>query len=355
MLMIGSLPTLRDDMLTMEYMSSFNRYKALNDQVMHLRGGKDVSLKIEGKESIEINRKDIMLEAATTSLQIHFQSEPEDTAKYYNASIVASAFTAAVCANTPMFYGKELWDETRIPIFEQALDLKGFHNVDNDLVRRVSFGSGYIRNSPFECFLENLDSFPVLLPILYDEGHEWLNHLRLHNGTIWRWNRPIIGINKDGTPNLRTEHRVPAAGPTIVDITANIAFYVGLIEYFANMETPIEKQISFHNARANFYSAAKDGLSAEIIWTDGKSHDLQFLLYQEILPKIKKQFIKMDIDQDDIDYYISDVIEQRIRTGRTGSFWQRSFISTHGHDYQSLVQAYYENQQQGKPVAQWKL
>jgi hypothetical protein len=56
----------------------------------------------------------------------------------------------------------------------------------------------YARESILECFEANRTRYPVLLPAVMDEPPESLAHLRLHNGTIWRWNRPLIGFDEQG-------------------------------------------------------------------------------------------------------------------------------------------------------------
>jgi len=166
-----------------------------------------------------------MLEAAATSLQIHCQVNAEEAARHYNLSQILSAPMAAVAANSPYLFGKDLWDETRIPTFEQSVSVASFPDCSGQTIGRVSFGTGYARKSILEPFLENLDGFPILLPMVLDDDPSWLSHLRLQNGTIWRWTRPLIGLTKDGRPHIRLEHRVPSAGPSIADIVANIAFF----------------------------------------------------------------------------------------------------------------------------------
>lgn len=352
-MMIGSLPTLRKEMLIPENMSKMDRYEAMNEQIMHLRNDESVRFCIEGRERLELMQKDIMLEAASTSLQVHLQIPPCDAERYYNASLIASPIIAAVCANTPYFLGKDLWDESRIAIFEQALELPGFQNVDNDLVKRVSLGSGYLRKSIFEIFLENLDSFPIVLPVLFDSKPERLEHLHLHNGTIWRWNRPIVDFNKAGEPTLRIEHRVPSSGPTVPDIVANMALFIGLVHYLAEQETAPELLIEFHDLRKGFYTAAKDGLDAEIMWLDGEKIILKELMEQELLPNISTALLKLGIAKEDVAYYIDDIIKNRVATKQTGAMWQRKFIDKYGSDFNKMTRAYLGNQQKGHPVYQW--
>ena len=209
--MIGILPTVRQSDLSMAHISAMKRYAALNEQVLRLRDGKPLRLNIHGVDVLHAEHNDVMLESATTSFQIHLQVPLENAMRAYNASIILSAPLVAVSANSPFLFGKDLWAETRIPLFEQSVEVGGYGGVAHGPLRRVTFGSGYARKSMLEVFMENLDHYPVLLPELIDEPLEKFANLRLHNGTLWRWNRPLIGID-NGKHHLRIEHRVvPAA------------------------------------------------------------------------------------------------------------------------------------------------
>jgi len=218
-LMIGTLPHLRESDLNMDNMSDMSRYKALNRQVFKMRDFKPLHLHITGRDVMDTHKNDVMLEAATTSFQIHFQIPLEQAVNVFNASLACSAPMVAVSANSPYLFGKDLWDETRIPLFEQSVE------VGDPKHRRVGFGNAYLKRSLFECFAENLADYPVLLPLVNDESLEKLTRLKFHNGTIWRWNRPLIDFDKDNHPHLRIEHRVVPSGPTIHDSFANAAFY----------------------------------------------------------------------------------------------------------------------------------
>ena len=207
---------------------------------------------------------DVMLESATTSFQIHFQVPLDLAVRVYNASIIASAPMVAISANSPFMFNKDLWSETRIRLFEQSVEVGGYEDGSHGPMRRVTFGSGYARESLYECFFENLEHYPVLLPTLFDDEVEELSHLRLHNGTLWRWNRPLIGVD-NGDYSLRIEHRVVPAGPSIIDAVANAAFYYGLTYELSFMEQAPEQQMGFDRARDNFYNAARLGLDSQII------------------------------------------------------------------------------------------
>lgn len=218
---IGILPTLRDADLTLASMSPLQRYRALNEQVLRMRHGAPLRLCIEGRDTLVSEHRDVMLEAATTSLQAHLQVPASQAVRYYNAAIILSAPMVALSANAPFLFGRRLWEEPRIPLFEQSAD------AGPEAPKRVSFGTGYARDSLLDVFEENLREHAVLLPIPFDEHATDLPHLRLHNGTIWRWNRPLIGFDGPGRAHLRIEHRVMAAGPSFIDMMANLAVFFG--------------------------------------------------------------------------------------------------------------------------------
>lgn len=352
LVMIGVLPTVRDEDLTLVNMSQMTRYKALNEQVMRLRRGRPLQLDINGHEHLLSTHHDVMLEAASTSFQVHTQVPFTDAARYYNAAMVSSGPLVAVSNNSPFLFGHDLWAETRIPLFEQAVELGGLAGADFGPMKRVSFGSGYAHDSVMECFTENHEHFPILLPVEYDSPVEQLRHLRLHNGTIWRWNRPLLGFDTDGTPHLRIEHRVIPAGPTIIDAFANTAFYFGLQQAFMDRSTPIEHEIEFAHARDNFYAAAKHGLQARLHW-QGKHVPVQTLLLEVLLPMARRGLESLAIDRDDIDDYLG-IIEARIRSGQTGSAWQRRHAQQLNGDLRAMTADYLDWQQRGLPVHEWE-
>ncbi|MCA9099128.1 MAG: hypothetical protein KDA36_12115, partial [Planctomycetaceae bacterium] len=276
---IGVLPSITDSMLSLANMSNLHRYRALNEQVLRLRQGNPIRLDIAGPESLLLEHRDVMLESAATSFQLHLQVPLRDSVRYYNAAIIASAPLVAIAANSPFLFGHRLWEETRIPLFEQAVD------AGRSPLPRVTFGSGYASNSLFEIFSENDSAYPILLPLTLEDSSARLVHLRLHNGTIWRWNRPLIGFDEDGTPHLRVEQRVMAAGPTVQDMTANMALYYGLVENLAHAPLPPESRLPFAAARDNFYAAARDGLECRVKWLQDGARPLGELLLTELLPR----------------------------------------------------------------------
>jgi hypothetical protein len=343
---IGILPSVCESDLDLAHMSKSRRYRALNEQVLALRQGRPIELDIGGRERLVTRHYDVMLEAATTSFQIHLQVPMEKAARFYNVAIIVSAPMVAVCANSPYLFGHDLWDETRIPLFEQAVDVG---NEDN---KRVTFGSHYAHGSLLEFFEENLSHYPALLPIHTNEDPSRFSHLRLHNGTIWRWNRPLIGFDEHGTPHLRIEHRVAPAGPSLIDSLANTAFFFGLAYALANLPDPPEHCLEFAQAHANFYTSARDSLRARIRWLDGSLILMRDLVLEHLVPMAIEGLQGLGIDSHDIAAYLG-IIEARARSGQTGAEWQRRWVQRYGRDWQALCRAYMERQRSETPVHEW--
>jgi hypothetical protein len=343
MLMIGTHPTVEHTSLTLENMTAHHRYRALNEQVMRLRRGRSLVLDIRGREDLLLAHRDLTFEAAATSFQIHLQVPRKLAVRLYNASIIAAAPLVAAAANSPFLFGKDLWDETRIPLFEQSVA------VDP---RRVTLGSGYLRESVMECFRENLTSYPVLLPEIMEEPLENLHHLRLHNGTVWRWVRPLIGFDDDGRPHLRIEQRVVPAGPSIIDSVSNAAFYYGMAVGLIGEGEPPEDLISFGEAGSNFYAAAREGLGAVIRWPGREARRADGLIMEELLPLAREGLDRVGVDRSDAELYLG-VIAERVATGMNGAAWQREYVRKHRCGLAEMTAAYHRLQQLDKPVHSW--
>src|SRR5919107_237056 len=268
LVMIGILPTLTTEHLTKEVLSANPRYQILSDEILASRG-EDIVLDIAGPERLQITADSIAPEAACTSTQLHVQVSPEQFAAYWNASQVISGVQLAVGANSPYFLQRELWRETRINLFEQATDTRDEELKTQGVRPRVWFGERWI-TSIFDLFEENVRFFPALLPVCDTEDSvevltrgdiPKLHELRLHNGTIYRWNRPVYDVVR-GRPHVRVENRVLPSGPTVADILANAAFYYGLIRSLVDQDRPIWSQMSFQAASDNFHAGARDGIEA---------------------------------------------------------------------------------------------
>jgi gamma-glutamyl:cysteine ligase YbdK (ATP-grasp superfamily) len=346
---IGILPTLEDKMMTLDNMSPLERYKAMNEQVLHLRNDKPIKLSITGNEHLESIHNDVMLEAVATAFQIHLQTPQNSAASFYNASKIISAPLVALGANSPYLFGKDLWAETRIPLFEQSVSIG--KSIDEE---RVTFGLKYVEDSLFDTFDANQKRYPVIMPAEFNEAPEEMHHVKLHNGTIWRWNRPILGTDDDNTPHLRIEQRVLPSGPTMVDMVANMAFYYGLVFWLVENEPELERKIPFDTAHDNFYEAAKKGLDAKINWIDKEGVSIQELILEDLLPKAEKGLTSLGIDVDDIEKYLS-IIKERVISKQNGAQWQREYVLENGHNMNELTKSYLKNQETGKPVHTWSL
>ena len=344
---IGILPTIKDAMLNSAHMSHMVRYQALNDRVMALRDGKPLEVRIEGEDELVMQHSDVMLEAATTSFQIHLQCKPDNAVRDFNAAMAVSAPMVAACANSPSLFGHRLWAETRIPLFEQAVDI-GSHYP-----QRVDFGAGFAEDSLFEIFAANQQQHPILIPAVADAAPGKFAHVRFHNGTIWRWNRPLIGFDHDGQVHLRIEHRSVSAGPTIRDCVANAALFFGLVRGLGLEQEAIETQLSFETVRANFYAAARNGIGTELVWRNGPL-SARALLLDELLPLARRGLAHYGIPEAEVDEHLG-LVEARVECGQNGSEWQQRWVRAHGLDANQLVMAYLERQNQGEPVHTWTI
>lgn len=346
---IGILPTIRPDLLNSAYMSGMVRYQALNDRILALRDGAPLHINITTGDGLDMYHDDVMLEAAATSFQIHLQCKPERAVRDFNAAIIASAPMVAVAANSPFLFGRSLWEETRIPLFEQAV------SAGPRAPARVTFGTRYARESLAEIFAENQREHPILLPFVqHDEPPHKYAHVRFQNGTVWRWNRPLLGFDFDGVPHLRIEHRVVPAGPTIHDSVANAAVWLGMVRGLVDQEEPAEARLDFQAASDNFYAAAKHGLDAELTWLDGERVIAGVLLQDQLLPMAAAALERLDIPHTEVERYVGAAMS-RVAANRTGARWQRAWVDKHGSDWQALTRAYIDAQEGGEPVHTWSL
>ncbi len=349
--MIGILPTIEEPDLSLDNMSRMQRYRALNEQVMRMRKGQPLHFRIEGRETLSLDHQDVMMEAAATSLQIHLKVPLQQSVTAFNNAIRLSAPMVALCANAPYLFGKELWDDSRIPLFEQAVNVNPLgHRLGEG---RVSFGTGYAHKSLLELFQENRDHYPVMLPIDEQQPTEALAHLLLHNGTIWRWNRPLVGFDGDGTPHLRIEHRVASAGPTTLDVVANTLFFIGTMMGMLQQPARASAEISFTQAKDNFYRAASYGLDSAVRWGNRRVY-LRELLLLELLPLAETGLKRLELPTHEWRPWL-ELIEGRIRSGQNGARWQRHWVAAHGLDLQGLTADYLHWQDSGNPIHQWPI
>ncbi|MSZ77500.1 MAG: glutamate--cysteine ligase, partial [Actinobacteria bacterium] len=364
MVMIGILPTLAEGHMGRHSLSANPRYALLSEQILAARG-EDISISIAGPERLETTSDSIVPEAACTSTQFHVQTSPDQFAAYWNASQVIAGVQLAVGANSPYLLGKELWRETRIPLFEQATDTRSEELKAQGVRPRVWFGERWI-TSVFDLFEENVRYFPALLPITDDEDPlevlergetPRLSELRLHNGTIYRWNRPIYDV-ADGVPHLRVENRLLAAGPTVADTIANAAFYFGLVRALAESERPLWSQMSFSAAEENFHLAAQQGIDAQVYWPGVGHVRATELVLRRLLPLAHEGLDRWGVDPADRDRLLG-IIEGRCLSGVNGSEWfVRQMHARSGSDRYDALRAtlldYRERMHTNEPVHTWE-
>ena len=371
--MIGMLPTLDETHFTERWFSADPRYSLLGQQILAARG-EDIELQIDGAPLSDDRPGDrlamvcdtILPEAACTSVQLHLQVAPESFASYWNAAQAIAGPQVALAANSPFFAGKALWHETRIPMFEQATDIRPQELKNQGVRPRVWFGERWV-TSIFDLFEENSRYFSALLPVCSDEDPfealdegraPELSELRMHNGTVYRWNRPIYDAG-DGTAHLRLENRVLPGGPTVVDVMADAAFYYGLVRSTAEADRPIWTQMTFDAAAENLREAARGGLESRLYWPEVGWISPRELVLRRLLPAAAEGLDAFGVDPDVRDRYLG-IIEQRCLTGRNGAVWQRENVAARERSGASRTDAlhgmladYIERMQSGEPVHTW--
>jgi hypothetical protein len=366
MVIIGILPTLDEPDLRAEALSASPRYELINQQIFAARG-EDLEILIGGVERLSTYADTIAPEAACTSIQLHQQVDPEAFAQYWNAAQSIAGAQLAVGANSAFFCGKELWRETRIALFEQATDTRPEELKAQGVRPRVWFGERWV-TSIFDLFEENVRYFPALLPICDAEDPvevlargdvPHLSELRLHNGTVYRWNRPIYDTVR-GRPQVRVENRVLPAGPTVVDSLANAAFYYGLIRMLADEERPIWSRMSFSAAADNFHAGARDGINASLYWPGLGEVPAAELVLRRLLPLAAEGLERTGVAAADRDRLLG-IIERRCVTFRNGASWQSALFHRLYDDEQldrpdalrEMTLRYREHMHSNEPVHTW--
>jgi hypothetical protein len=368
MVLIGILPTVTERHLNGAILTSSDRYSLLNEQIFAARG-EDLQIEIDGVERLSTYADTIAPEAACTSVQLHQQVDPTAFANHWNAAQAIAGVQLAVGANSPFFFERELWRETRIALFEQATDTRPEELKAQGVRPRVWFGERWI-TSIFDLFEENVRYFPALLPIcegedpaeiLHNGGVPQLHELRLHNGTIYRWNRPIYDVD-GGRPHLRVENRVLPAGPTVVDILANAAFYYGLIRMLVEDERPIWSQMSFPAAEENFHSCAREGIEAQLYWPGVGEVRVAELVLRRLLPMAHEGLDRWGVAAADRDRLLG-IIERRCATLRNGASWQSAAFHRLLEDrrldrlaaLREMTVRYREHMHTNEPVHTWPI
>jgi hypothetical protein len=367
--MIGMLPTLTPQHLTGESLSANPRYKLINEQIFAARG-EDLDIAIDGVERLSTHADTIAPEAACTSVQFHLQVSPQAYAATWNAAQCLAGVQLALGANSPFLFGKELWRETRVALFEQATDTRPEELKAQGVRPRVWFGERWI-TSVFDQFEENVRYFPALLPVCDDEDPAEvlgrgdtprLGELRMHNGTIYRWNRPVYDVHR-GKPHLRVENRVLPAGPTVVDVLANGAFYYGALRTLAEQERPVWSQMSFKAAEDNFEAGARHGIHAQIYWPGLGEVPATELVLRRLLPLAQEGLAAWGVDSSVSDRLLG-VIERRCIGQMNGAEWQARAFHQIDDERQPLnrqdslremLRRYVEHMHTNEPVHSWPL
>lgn len=365
----GILPTLRKFDLNLENLTPKPRYRALIDSIADQMDGKDIELRLSGIDELHVKHDTPLIEACNTSFQVHLQVSPHDFVQMYNIAQTIAAPIMAIAANSPIVFGRRLWHETRIALFQQALDTRTSHEHMRERSPRVNFGNGWLNKSILEIYKEDIARFRVLLGRDVDEDSlksikdniiPRLQALQIHNGTVYRWNRPCYGISENGKPHLRIENRVLPSGPTVIDEMSNAAFWLGTMVGMQARYKDISKHISFDDVRDNFVKAAKFGIDSHFTWLHDKKITAVDLIKTELLPIAEEGLRLRNIDQADIDRYLG-TIRQRAEMHMNGARWSLRAFSTlktvvpADEAITIMAAAMVKNQELEKPVHEWDM
>lgn len=366
-ILTGILPTIRKFDLEFNNITPIPRYHSLMKALAKLRGS-SIELNIEGIDELMFKHDSPMLEACNTGFQVHLQIDPKEFASKYNAAQAIAGPALAVGTNSAMLFGKRLWAETRVALFQQSIDTRTTGEHFRDKSPRVMFGNRWLEKSIIEIYKEDISRFRVLLRATEEEDSlgKWkkgitpdLKALQVHNGTVYRWNRPCYGV-KDNVPHIRIENRVLPAGPTVKDEIANAALWLGLMNKFDEYYPDLTKRFEFDDAKSNFFAAARYGLDNKFNWIDNKKIHGSELLLKELIPIAKEGLQKVKLDKTDIEYYFN-ILEERIKTSSTGSNWTlKSYTklmkeTTKDEVVTGITASMVANQKSGKPIHEWPL
>lgn len=361
----GILPTLRHSHFELDYMVPAERYSQLNHRMVEARGRRFQTY-IKGLDELQISSENVMLEACNTSFQVHLQVDPADFARSYNVAQAAAAPVLAAAANSPMMLGRRLWHETRVALLQQSLDTRSEVGTLRDSRRRVTFGNDWARESVLELLRDDVARFRPLVTIeperlateLLEAGEvPRLASLCLHNGTIYRWNRPCYGVF-EGRPHLRIENRMLPAGPTPADEIANAAFFVGLVHGLLAEVEDVAAAMPFDAAKANFTSAARYGLQARFRWLGEPARGADHLILRRLIPCARRGLDQLGVDARDSEHYLG-ILEDRVASGRTGAQWLLDSVESLGpvrrveERARIATRRMVENQEEGRPVHEW--
>nr|WKN39612.1 glutamate-cysteine ligase family protein [Tunicatimonas sp. TK19036] len=366
--MTGILPTLRKTDMEESNLTPLPRYHALMKAISKMRGRK-YELRIRGIDELNLKHDSALLEACNTSFQVHLQVAPKDFVQKYNIALAIAAPVLSIATNSPFLFGKRLWSETRIALFQQSVDTRVISEHLRDRSPRVTFGNHWVQDSIIELYREDIVRFrPMLMASANGDVTEEieegktpdLRSLMTHNSTVYRWNRPCYGISPNGKPHLRIENRLLPSGPSIVDEVANAAFWLGLMEGAHQEYGDITKKMEFDDARSNFVAASFSGHDTDVAWLEGRKVNTMELIAKELLPLARQGLKNRKVNTEDIDYYLG-IIASRNATRRTGAYWILQSFNKLSKEVLSdersstLTSAMIKNQKSGKPIHEWEL
>lgn len=369
LILTGILPTLRKFDLEMHNLTPKVRYKALMEAINEQLIGSSYELRLTGLDELLLKHGSPLLEACNTSFQVHLQVTPAEFVKLYNISLVLAGPVMAVASNSPIVFGRRLWHESRIALFQQALDTRTSHEHLRERSPRVSFGRDWLEDSILDIYREDIARFRPLLSADIEEDSlamiaegkvPKLRALQVHNSTVYRWNRPCYGVSDNGKPHLRIENRVLPSGPTVIDEMANAAFWLGAMIGMANQVDDIRNHLSFDDARDNFGKAARFGIDTKFTWYQDKKVSTPQLILEELLPLAREGLQSKNVNPEHIDRYLG-LIEKRALNHTNGARWQlRSFTKlkkmvSRDEAVTVLTACTIKNQQKGIPIHEWPL
>jgi len=365
-LLAGILPTLRPAHLTLENLSPNPRYDELNRAVTQARGGPFL-IHIKGVDELHMEHDNMMMESCNTSFQIHFQVGAREFANSYNIAQAITAPVLAAAVNSPVLFGKRLWHETRLALFQHSADARSRAQLARSMPTRVGFGERWVK-SILELLQDQVTRFrPIMINLPNENSLQRLargelpslSALFLHNGTVWPWNRACYGV-ANGIAHLRIENRALPAGPTVVDEVANAAFFTGLMLALPQEYGDITQRLNFDDAKANFFAAARYDLHAQLTWLDGKTSSAATLIRDHLLPLARQGLQAVNVNTTDIDKYLG-IIDERVKTRQTGARWiLKSLASLENLEpkdlrHREIAAQMLQEQKEGRPVHEWEI
>ncbi len=362
----GILPTIQSSDLVEKNLTPSPRYMEMNRILTALHGHERL-IHIKGLDELRLHLQDTFIEFSNTSFQVHLQVGIKEFVKYYNWAQAITAPVLASAVNSPLLLGHRLWQETRLALFQHAVDERSPTQHARNRPARVTFGRDWVKNSILEVFHEDVARFRIILTRELEENSleslkagkiPELSAWRMHNGTVWRWNRACYGV-MNGNPGLRIEARFLPAGPTVLDEMANAAFFLGLMIALPEEFGDVTERMSFDDAKQNFFSTARFGLKSQIVWLDGKSYLVRRLILEELLPRARHGLRSVGLKESDIQRYLG-ILEERVTAEKTGAQWMLDSLAAmdkrakQNVRMRSLTAAMKANQETGEPVHLWK-